>query len=217
MSQNLLTTFGNAEQRVELALQSLRLGEGVLVVDDESRENEGDLIYSAELMTPTQMGRMIRESSGIVCLCMPESRLQALELPPMVAHNTNQNHTAFSVTIEAKEGVTTGVSAADRITTIQTAIADDCLPSDLVRPGHVFPLCAQEGGVFTRRGHTEGTVDLMRLAGLKPYGVLAEITNPDGTMARLPQIVELAQAWDMVVISIEDLAQYRLNRCAKVS
>ncbi|CAG9295334.1 3,4-dihydroxy-2-butanone-4-phosphate synthase [Celerinatantimonas diazotrophica] len=217
MSQNLLASFGNAIERVETALAALRDGQGVLVVDDEDRENEGDLIYSAERITPAQMGLMIRESSGIVCLCMPDERLKQLQLPPMVEHNTNHNQTAFAVTIEAKEGVTTGVSAADRVTTIKTAIADDCQPTDLVRPGHVFPLRAHPGGVFARRGHTEGTVDLMLLAGLKPYGILAEITNPDGTMARLPEIVAFAHKQQMVVLSIEDIVEYRQQLEAKAS
>ncbi|MFM2486300.1 3,4-dihydroxy-2-butanone-4-phosphate synthase [Celerinatantimonas yamalensis] len=209
MNQNLLTVFGTSMERVATALAALRDGLGVLVVDDENRENEGDLIYSAEHLTPAQMGLMIRESSGIVCLCMPQERLNELELPPMVVHNTNHNQTAFTITIEAREGVSTGVSAADRVTTIKTAIADHCQPDDLVRPGHVFPLSAKSGGVLERRGHTEGTVDLMRLAGLKPYGVLAEITNPDGTMARLAEIVTFAKKHQMPVLSIDDIALYR--------
>ena len=209
MSQNLLASFGDSTIRVERALQALRAGQGVLVVDDENRENEGDLIYSAETMTTEQMALMIRESSGIVCLCMEAARMQALDLPPMVTHNTSKNQTAFTVSIEAREGVTTGVSAADRLTTIKTAISDDCIPADLSRPGHVFPLCARSGGVLERRGHTEGSVDLMRLAGLKPYGVLSELTNADGTMARLPEIVTFAKAHGMVALSIEDIVAYR--------
>ena len=168
MNQSLLTPFGNPFQRVEQALSALQQGNGVLVVDDEDRENEGDLIFSAEKMTPQQMALMIRECSGIVCLCLTEERIRQLALPMMVEHNTSANQTGFTVTIEAARGVTTGVSAQDRITTIRTAIADGAVASDLNRPGHVFPLRARAGGVLTRRGHTEATIDLMKLAGLKP-------------------------------------------------
>ena len=181
----------------------------VLVVDDEDRENEGDLIFSAENLTNEQMAMLIRDCSGIVCLCLTDENATALGLPPMVADNTSSMGTGFTVTIEAKVGVTTGVSAADRVTTVKTAIADGAKPDDLARPGHVFPLRARAGGVLERRGHTEGTVDLMRLAGFKPAGVLCEVTNPDGTMARLPELITYAQQHDMVVISIEDIVAYR--------
>jgi len=205
----LLSRFGNSTQRVERALKALRHGHGILLVDDEDRENEGDLIYSAEHLTAKQMALMIRECSGIVCLCLTDEHIRRLDLPMMVENNTSKNGTAFTVTIEAREGVTTGVSAQDRVTTIRTAIAEDAKPSDLSHPGHVFPLRAQPGGVLTRRGHTEGTVDLMRLAGLQPAGVLCELTNVDGTMARLPEVVAFAEDQDMVVLSIEDLVAYR--------
>ncbi len=208
MNQSLLTPFGNPFERVENALAALRDGLGVLVVDDEDRENEGDLIFSAEKMTIPQMALMIRECSGIVCLCLTEERIAQLELPMMVENNTSPYQTGFTVTIEAVEGVTTGVSASDRITTIKTAVADNAKPSDLNKPGHVFPLRARNGGVLTRRGHTEATVDLMRLAGLKPYGVLCEVQNEDGSMARLPEIVNLANKHKMPVLSIEDLVAY---------
>ncbi len=194
---------------MERALADLREGKGILVVDDEDRENEGDLIFSAENLTSEQMAMLIRDCSGIVCLCLTDEKATALDLPPMVATNTSSMGTGFTVTIEAKVGVTTGVSAADRVTTVKTAIADDAKPSDLARPGHVFPLRARAGGVLERRGHTEGTVDLMRLAGLKPAGVLCEVTNPDGTMARLPELIEYARSHDLVVISIEDIVAYR--------
>ncbi|MGI2260944.1 3,4-dihydroxy-2-butanone-4-phosphate synthase [Shewanella sp. GXUN23E] len=209
MDQSLLNQFGNASQRVERALDALKQGKGVLLVDDENRENEGDLIFSAELLTVPQMALLIRECSGIVCLCLTDNILQRLELPAMVNSNTSQYGTAFTVTIEARSGVTTGVSAADRVTTIKAAIADNARPTDLARPGHVFPLRAHPDGVLGRRGHTEGTVDLMRLAGLKPAGVLCELTNEDGTMARLAEIIQFSRKHDYPVLSIEDLAAYR--------
>ncbi|MCL2919395.1 3,4-dihydroxy-2-butanone-4-phosphate synthase [Shewanella litorisediminis] len=208
-SPSLLAQFGQPLARVEAALDALRRGQGVLVVDDEDRENEGDLIFAAETLTNAQMAMLIRECSGIVCLCLTDERVRQLELPPMVEHNSSQYGTAFTVSIEAKQGVTTGVSAADRVTTIKAAIADGAKPGDLARPGHVYPLRAHPAGVLGRRGHTEGTVDLMRLAGLKPFGVLCELTNPDGTMARLPEIIAFGQVHQMPVLSIEDLVLYR--------
>ncbi len=209
MNQSLLSEFGDPIARVEAALAALRAGQGVLVADDEDRENEGDLIFAAETMTNEQMAMMIRECSGIVCLCLPDERVRQLELPMMVEANSSHYQTAFTVTIEAAQGVTTGVSAADRITTIRAAIADGARPSDLHRPGHVFPLRARTGGVLTRRGHTEATVDLMQLAGLKPYGVLCELTKEDGSMARLPDLVAFGRQHRMPVLTIEDLVQYR--------
>lgn len=152
---------------------------------------------------------MIRECSGIVCLCLTDERCRQLDLNPMVDNNTSKNQTAFTTTIEAKEGVSTGVSAKDRITTIKTAIAPNAKPSDLARPGHVFPLRAKPNGVFERRGHTEGSIDLMKLANLGDTSVLCELTNEDGSMARLPEVVSFAEKHEMVVISIEDIYQYR--------
>ncbi|MEJ2405950.1 MAG: 3,4-dihydroxy-2-butanone-4-phosphate synthase [Candidatus Thiodiazotropha sp.] len=212
---NLLRRFGDARQRVESAIASLREGRGILLVDDEERENEGDLIFAAETITPEQMAMLIRECSGIVCLCLDDSFLQRLQLPMMVERNSSRNGTAFTVTIEARQGVTTGVSAADRVTTIRTAIADEAVPEDLCRPGHVFPLRAQPGGVLSRRGHTEGTVDLMDLCGFKRAGVLCELTNPDGSMARLPEIVAFAERHGMPVLTIEDLVAYRQRLLAQ--
>ncbi|MGL4600243.1 MAG: 3,4-dihydroxy-2-butanone-4-phosphate synthase, partial [Plesiomonas sp.] len=205
-----LSAYGSPIERVERGLAALRAGNGVLVLDDEDRENEGDLIFSAETITPAQMALTIRHGSGIVCLCITEERRQLLELPMMVEVNSSQNQTAFTVTIEAAAGVTTGVSAQDRVTTIRAAIADDAQPQDIHRPGHVFPLRAHSGGVLARRGHTEATIDLMQLAGFKPYGVLCELTNDDGTMARMPEVVEFAKQHDMPVLTIEDLVAYRL-------
>jgi len=217
MNQSLLSPFGDAIIRVETALTALRLGKGVLVVDDEDRENEGDMVYAAETLTNEQMALLIREGSGIVCVCLPDERVKHLELAPMVENNSSQYGTAFTVSIEAAVGVTTGVSAADRVTTIKAAIADNAMPSDLARPGHVYPLRAQPGGVLTRRGHTEGTIDLMKLAGLKPAGVLCEVTNPDGTMARLPEIITFGEKHDLPVLTIEDIVTYRNALLEQVS
>lgn len=209
MNQSLISQFGDARQRVEAALTELRAGKGVLVVDDEDRENEGDLIYSAEHLTNEQMALMIRECSGIVCLCLTDEKASGLGLSPMVSDNSCQYGTAFTISIEARQGVTTGVSAADRVTTIKTASAPDSKAQDLCHPGHVFPLRARPGGVLERPGHTEGTVDLMKLAGLQPTGILCELTNVDGTMARLPEIVTFAKEHDLVVLTIEDIVKYR--------
>ncbi|ELI5731374.1 3,4-dihydroxy-2-butanone-4-phosphate synthase [Vibrio fluvialis] len=208
---SLLAEFGDPITRVENALQALREGRGVLLLDDEDRENEGDIIYSAETLTAEQMALMIRECSGIVCLCLTDEQANKLELPPMVQVNDSKNQTAFTVTIEARHGVTTGVSAKDRVTTIKTAINPSAKPDDLARPGHVFPLRARKGGVLARRGHTEGTVDLMQMAGLMPSGVLCEVTNPDGTMAKTPEIVAFGKLHNMPVLTIEDMVQYRMQ------
>lgn len=195
--------------RVQQALIAMREGRPVILMDDIDRENEADLIVAAEKITTESMALMIRDCSGIVCLCLTDEKLQALDLPPMVAQNESRYGTAFTVSIEAKVGVTTGVSAADRVTTIRTAIADHAKPEDLARPGHVFPLRAQPGGVLQRRGHTEGSVDLARLAGLKPAAVLCELMNEDGTMAHGEQVVQYAMRHRLPVVSIADLVAYR--------
>ncbi len=211
MNQNLLSCFGDSEQRVKNALLSLQKGSGVLVTDDEDRENEGDLIFSSQFLTVEQMALLIRECSGIVCLCLSERKIEALGLPMMVVQNTSRYQTAFTISIEARQGVTTGVSAADRVCTIKAAAAEEATPESLSSPGHVFPLKAKNGGVLERRGHTEATVDLMRLAGLQPSGVLCELTNVDGSMARLPEIVTFAKKHAFPVVSIDDLVKYREN------
>lgn len=209
MNQTDLSTLGDPRARMENALSALRAGGGVLVVDDLDRENEGDMIFPAQSLTSQQMALLIREGSGIVCLCLPPERVEALDLAPMVADNTSRFQTAFTVSVEAARGVTTGVSAVDRVTTVRAAIADQAQPQDLARPGHVFPLRARSGGVLERPGHTEATVDLMRLAGLKPYGVLCELTNPDGTMARLPEIMAFGRERGLPVLTVEDVATWR--------
>jgi 3,4-dihydroxy 2-butanone 4-phosphate synthase len=209
MNQSLISQFGDSQQRVEAALAAVRAGRGVLLIDDEDRENEGDLVFSAEHLTNEQMAFMIRECSGIVCLCMTGEKIDSLGLPPMVTDNSSRHGTSFTISIEAKHGVTTGVSAADRVQTVKAAIAIDSKPEDLCHPGHVFPLRAQPGGVLARPGHTEGTVDLMKLAELQPAGILCELMNHDGTMARLPEVVAFANAHQMPVLTIEDIINYR--------
>ncbi len=189
---------------MEKALASLKSGEGIIVVDDENRENEGDIIYPAETLTSTQMARLIRDCSGIVCVCITEDQREKLELEMMTRNNRSQFGTAFTVSVEAAEGVTTGVSASDRLTTVRAVMNG----AKLASPGHVFPLVARSGGVFERGGHTEATIDMMKLAGCKPCGVLCELTNPDGTMMKLPDITAYAAHNGFTVISIEDIKEY---------
>lgn len=198
------------KERVENAIQKFQTGKGVLLVDDEDRENEGDIIFPASIVSVKDIALMIRECSGIICLCLTPEKSEQLDLHQMVSRNTSKNNTAFTISIEAKDGVTTGVSASDRLQTIKTAITPNAQPLDLSHPGHVFPLTAKEGGVFERRGHTEGSVDLARLSGLGDSAVLCELTNEDGTMARLPEIIEFADKHDMAVVSVNDICQYRI-------
>lgn len=207
-----LDDFGTAAERVRRAIEAIRAGNGILAVDDEDRENEGDLIFAAETITSKQMALMIRHCSGIVCLPMEQDLADQLDLPPMVEANTSSMGTNFTVSIEAKAGVTTGVSAQDRVTTIQAAIRDGAKPDDLARPGHIFPLGAHPGGVLARAGHTETAVELARLAGLKPAAVLCELTNDDGTMARLPQVLAFAAAHNMPVVTVEDLRCWLMEK-----
>lgn len=195
------------------ALAAIRNGESVVVVDDENRENEGDLICAAQFATPQQINFMATAARGLICLAMEGERLDALDLPLMVDRNTDSNQTAFTVSVDAgpEQGVSTGISAEDRARTIQVAIHPDSRPRDLRRPGHIFPLRARDGGVLKRAGHTEAAVDLARLSGLYPAGVICEIQNPDGSMARLPQLVDYAQEHGLRLISIADLIRYRLD------
>ena len=198
-------------RRIESAILALQSGKGVLLIDNESRENEGDLIFSAQTMTVKDMALMIRECSGIVCLCLTADKARSLGLDLMVAHNNGRYGTNFTVSIEASEGVSTGVSAYDRVTTIKTAISETAIVTDLSKPGHVFPLIANENGVFGRDGHTEGSVDLMKLAKLSPSAVLCELMNSDGTMSNLPQIIDFAIKHNYPVVSILDIIEYRRN------
>lgn len=199
-------------EKVERAIADMRDGRMVILVDDEDRENEGDLCMAAEKVTPEAINFMAREGRGLICLTLEEEAIKRLDLPMMVTNNSSPYQTGFTVSIEAARGVTTGISAHDRAHTILTAVADDARPEDLVRPGHVFPLRAREGGVLRRIGQTEGSVDLARLAGLKPAGVICEIMNDDGTMARMPDLEKFAEKYDMAIVSIADLIRYRLER-----
>lgn len=193
------------------ALMALKAGKPIILVDDESRENEGDLILSAEKATPESINFMIRYGSGILCVTLTEEQADRLELPLMVPKKSSNSHfvAAFTVSIEAASGVSTGVSAADRTRTIQVAANPESKPEDLSRPGHVFPLRARKGGVLVRPGHTEGSIDLMRLAGLTQAGVLCELMNPDGTMARMPEIKQFAREHNLVILSIQEIINYR--------
>jgi 3,4-dihydroxy 2-butanone 4-phosphate synthase / GTP cyclohydrolase II len=198
-------------KRVERAIEEIRHGQIIILVDDEDREDEGDLVMAAELVTPEAINFMARYGRGLICLALSEERVQQLALPMMVAENRAPLGTAFTVTIEARQGVTTGISAADRATTIRAAVAKDAKPDDLVSPGHVLPLRARRGGVLRRTGQTEGSVDLARLAGLEPAGVICEVMNDDGTMARRPDLERFAQTHGLTILSIAELIEYRLR------
>lgn len=207
-NNSLLAAFGNSASRVKNAISAIRAGRGVLLVDNENRENEGDLIFPAQTISEKDMACMIRHCSGIVCLCITQEKAHELNLPLMVEHNTSTYGTAFTISIEAAEGVTTGVSAADRVKTIKAAIAENATCKSLHSPGHVFPLIARPGGIKEREGHTEGSVELMKLAGLQPYAVLCELTNEDGSMAKLPEIIEFSKQHNYPIMSIDDLKNY---------
>jgi 3,4-dihydroxy 2-butanone 4-phosphate synthase/GTP cyclohydrolase II len=196
---------------IEEALKEIRAGRMVILVDDEDRENEGDLCMAAETVTPEAINFMAKYGRGLICLSMTATKIDSLDLPLMVDHNTSPFQTGFTVSIEARCGVTTGISAADRATTILTAVAEDAKPRDLVRPGHVFPLRGREGGVMVRAGQTEGSIDLARLAGLKPAGVICEIMDEDGTMARMPALEKFSEKHGIGICTIADLIEYRMR------
>lgn len=198
------------KSRLTGALQTLKEGRGVIVMDDYDRENEADMFFSAQHLTKEQMALLIREGSGIVCLCLPSDKIEELHIPMMVSKNNSKYETPFTISIESKDNVTTGVSAVDRVTTVKSAISKDGA-SKIVSPGHVFPLRANDNGVLGRAGHTEASVDLMKLAGLEPYAVLCEITNPDGTMAKGSDITNFAKKYAMPILSVEDIIKYRKN------
>ena len=200
-----------AVSSIDEALLDIRKGKMVILVDDEDRENEGDLCMAAEKATAQAINFMAKYGRGLICLSLQEEKADELQLQPMVSTNTSRFGTAFTVSIEAQRGVTTGISAADRATTVLTAIADGAKPGDLARPGHVFPLRAKSGGVLVRTGQTEGSVDLARLAGLKPAGVICEVMNDDGTMARMPDLEVFAKKHSLRIITIADLIRYRLQ------
>ena len=197
--------------RIDDAIEAIRRGQMVIVVDDEDRENEGDLTIAAEKVTPEAINFMARYGRGLICLSMTPERLDELEIPQMVSQNTSRFETAFCVPIEAKGRTTTGISAADRATTVLTAIDPATRPSDLARPGHMFPLRARTGGVMVRAGQTEASVDLARIAGLYPAGVICEVMNEDGTMARVPQLAKFAKRHGILLITIADLIKYRMH------
>jgi 3,4-dihydroxy 2-butanone 4-phosphate synthase/GTP cyclohydrolase II len=198
--------------RIEAALEDIRQGRMVILVDDEDRENEGDLTMAAEKVTPETINFMAKYGRGLICLSLTDERLNELRLPMMVSENTSRFQTAFTVSIDARKGVTTGISAGDRATTILTAVDEGAQPEDLVSPGHIFPLRARQGGVLVRTGQTEGSVDLARLAGLKPAGVICEIMKDDGTMARMPDLLVFAEEHGLKIVTIADLIKYRLNK-----
>jgi 3,4-dihydroxy 2-butanone 4-phosphate synthase/GTP cyclohydrolase II len=196
---------------IEQAVAALREGKFLVVVDDEDRENEGDLVVAAEKVTPKAINFMAREGRGLICLALTEERCDALELPPMVTENTSNFGTAFTVSIEARGRTTTGISAADRAATVKAAIDPASKPSDLNRPGHMFPLRAQRGGVLKRAGQTEASVDLARIAGMNPSAVLCEIMNEDGTMARVPDLARFCERFQLPMVTVADLIRYRLK------
>lgn len=197
---------------IEEAIQDIKAGKVIIVVDDEDRENEGDFLAAAELVTPEMINFMATHGRGLICTPLTEKRCKELDLHMMVTNNTDHMETAFTVSVDLKgQGVTTGISAADRSKTVQALINPNTKPYDLARPGHIFPLVAKEGGVLRRTGHTEAAIDFARLAGLQPAGVIVEIMNEDGTMARLPQLIKVAKKFDLKIVSIEDLVAYRME------
>lgn len=199
-------------KRIEAALKVIRDGGTVILVDDEDRENEGDFCMAAEKATPESINFMAKYGRGLICVTLTEERADELDLKPMVDDNTSLYRTAFTVSIDAKKGVTTGISASDRAATILATVKDDARPEDLARPGHIFPLRARRGGVLVRTGQTEGSIDLSRLAGLKPAGVICEIMNEDGSMARLPDLEVIAKEHGLMIVTIADIIEYRLKK-----
>ncbi|TNE92026.1 MAG: 3,4-dihydroxy-2-butanone-4-phosphate synthase [Deltaproteobacteria bacterium] len=199
-------------RRVELAMEDLRAGRAIILVDDEDRENEGDIVVAAEKVTPEHINFMALHARGLICLTLTNDQVQKLALPMMATNNQSQFQTAFTVSIEAREGVTTGISAADRALTVHAAIAPDANPRSVVTPGHMFPLRARDGGVLERVGQTEGSVDLARLAGLNPSGVICEIIKEDGTMARMPDLIEFGKTHGIRIATVADIIKYRMQR-----
>src|SRR5919197_6693432 len=197
---------------IDEAILDLQRGRMVIVVDDEDRENEGDITVAAQFCTSEQVAFMRKHCSGVICVALAPERIAQLDLPPMVERNTARLGTAFTVSVDAADGVTTGISAADRARTIRVLADPQARPADLVRPGHVFPLRSREGGVLVRAGQTEAAVDLCRLAGLEPVGVICEVTNPDGSMARLPALRRFARTHQIRIVTVKDLIAHRMAR-----
>jgi len=210
------TQLSSLPPRLAAALTALRQGRPVIVSDDDDRENEADLILAADTLSVPEMARLIRDGSGIVCLCLTPAHAARLQLPPMVPDNRSRYGTAFTVSIEAAHGVSTGVSATDRVTTIRAAIQPQAQAADLARPGHVFPLIARPGGVLERRGHTEAAVELATLAGYSPAGVLCELMNPDGSMMRGAQLQAYAALHQLPMLTVAELAQWRQQQAEAV-
>ena len=200
----------NQQKNIETAIKALQKGTGIIITDDKNRENEADIIFHANTITEKQMALLIRECSGIVCLCLTPQKVKELNLPMMVQSNHSKFQTPFTISIEAKEDITTGVSAKDRVTTIKSALKEDGI-NHIISPGHIFPLCAKDGGVLERNGHTEASVDMMKLSNLEPNAVLCEITNEDGSMAKGEEIINFAKKYSMPIISIEEIIKYRQN------
>ncbi|MCG3679900.1 3,4-dihydroxy-2-butanone-4-phosphate synthase [Aliarcobacter butzleri] len=200
----------NQQKNIGNAIKALQNGTGIIITDDKNRENEADIIFHANTITEKQMALLIRECSGIVCLCLTPQKVKELNLPMMVQSNHSKFQTPFTISIEAKEGISTGVSAKDRVTTIQSALKKDGI-NHIISPGHIFPLCAKDGGVLERNGHTEASIDMMKISNLEPNAVLCEITNEDGSMAKGEEIINFAKKYSMPVISIEEIIKYRLN------
>jgi len=204
--------FHRSFEKVKAALEEFKAGKMVILVDDEDRENEGDLAMAAESVTPEAINFMAKHARGLICLSLTEEKCQALQLPMMVQDNSSLFSTGFTVSIDARDNTTTGISAADRAVTILTAIKDDCRPEELARPGHIFPLRARKGGVLVRTGQTEGSVDLARMAGMKPAAVICEIMNEDGSMARMPDLEKFSAEHGIHIVSVADLVRYRLQQ-----
>ncbi len=201
----------NQQKNIENAIKALQDGNGIIITDDKNREDEADIIFHANTITTSQMALLIRECSGIVCLCLTSQKVKELNLSMMVQSNNSKFQTPFTISIEAKEDITTGVSAKDRVTTIKSALKEDGI-NHIISPGHIFPLCAKDGGVLERNGHTEASIDIMKIANLEPNAVLCEITNEDGSMAKGEEIINFAKKYSMPIISIEDIIEYRLKK-----
>jgi len=201
----------NQQKNIENAIKALQNGTGIIITDDKNRENEADIIFHANTITEKQMALLIRECSGIVCLCLTPQKVKELNLPMMVETNHSKFQTPFTIAIEAKEDISTGVSAKDRVTTIKSALKKDGI-NHIISPGHIFPLCAKNGGVLERNGHTEASIDIIKIANLEPNAVLCEITNEDGSMAKGEQIINFAKKHSMPIISIEEIIEYRLKK-----
>lgn len=201
----------NQQKNIENAIKALQDGKGIIITDDKNREDEADIIFHANTITTSQMALLTRECSGIVCLCLTSKKVKELNLSMMVQSNNSKFQTPFTISIEAKENITTGVSAKDRVTTIESALKEDGI-NHIISPGHIFPLCAKDGGVLERNGHTEASIDIMKIANLEPNAVLCEITNEDGSMAKGEEIINFAKKYSMPIISIEDIIEYRLKK-----